>query len=100
VNQQKIEMSLSDEEISRIAAAVAEAITAKQCRFKSPVLTTDEAMVYVGKRSTKSFKRWCKKWAVKQCDTSRYSKRQLEYGLNKESKQTYRSNSGPRSSKP
>ena len=92
-------MNLSDEEISRIAEAVAEAITAKQVRFNSPVLTTNEAMVFVGKRSTTAFKSWCKKWAVKQCDASRYSRRQLEYGLNKESRKTYKSNSGVRGQK-
>jgi len=66
--------------------AIAEAVAQKQMRFQSPVLTTAEAIAFVGKNSASAFGRWCAAHKVKPCDKGRYSRRALEMGLNKEAR--------------
>ena len=76
-------MILGDDDVQAIANAVIE----KQQRYASPVLNTDEAMKLVGKDSEGAFRRWRKLWNVPMCDNGRYSRRALEVGLTKESRQ-------------
>jgi len=73
---------LSDIEIDKLAEAVAR----KQMRYNAPVLTAEEAMHYVGKKSEKAFRDWRKKLKVPMCTDGRYSRRALEMGMNKESR--------------
>jgi hypothetical protein len=79
-------MSLSTEEIDQIAEAVA----LKNMRYASPVLNTEEAMHYVGKDSDGAFRAWRKRWSVSMCADGRYSRRALDMGLNKESRQRHK----------
>lgn len=66
--------------------ALAEAVARKQARWNAPVLNLNEAMAYVGKRSERSFRRWCKDYKVRQCSSARWSRRALEMGMNAESR--------------
>lgn len=75
-------MNLTDEDIDRLADAIA----VRMMRMKAPVLTAQEAMAFVGKRSSSTFERWCNRHKVKRCDHGRYSRRELEYGMNKEAR--------------
>lgn len=73
---------LADQDIDRLADAVA----ARMLRMKAPVLTSREAAAFVGKRSASAFERWCERHKVKRCDKGRYSRRALEYAMNKEAR--------------
>lgn len=70
--------------------AIAEAVARKQARYKSPVLTRDEAMAYVGKASEKAFRDWRKRWRVGMCSDGRYSRRALDGGLSKEARNRHK----------
>lgn len=73
---------LAETDIDRLADAVAE----RMQRMQATVLTSGEAMAFVGKRSASAFERWCDLYKVKRCSKGRYSRRSLEYGLNKEAR--------------
>lgn len=75
-------IELADNDIDRLADAVA----VRMMRMKAPVLTTGEAMVFVGKRSSSAFERWCAAHKVTRCDKGRYSRRALEMAMNKEAR--------------
>ena len=68
--------------IDRIAEKVVEKINV----FKRPVLTRDEAIIYVGKASRTAFDAWRDRWAVRSCSQGRYARAALDAGLAREAR--------------
>lgn len=67
---------------------LAEAIARKLTRYNSPVLTTNEALIVVGKNSTSALYRWMDQWKIKQCSQGRWPRRKIDSALQKEAKLT------------
>ena len=70
------------DELAVLAQAIGNRVYAMQIK---PVVTVEEAMEIVGKRSASALERWIREWAPRaRCGKGRYSKEKILQGLRTE----------------
>lgn len=64
----------------------AEAYAATEMRLRMPTVSTRDAMMLTGRKSTSAFGRFCKEFGVTPCRRGRYRRQQLIRALEREAK--------------